>query len=94
MVAFAYERQRLSQGDLVVVECSHQCNVRLVDDFNFEQYRSGREHRYYGGFYRMFPVRLVVPRDGYWNIVIDLGGNRATAKYKVNYIKSGAHVAA
>jgi hypothetical protein len=48
MVAFASESRQLSQGDLVVVECDHQCSVRLLDDYNFEQFRNGRQHRYYG----------------------------------------------
>lgn len=94
MVAFATERQQLKQGDLVVIECDHQCNIRLVDDDNFTQYKNGERHKYYGGFYRMFPARLVVPRDGYWNVVIDLGGNRAAAKYAINYIRSVAHAVA
>lgn len=94
MVAFAHERRLLNQGDVVVVECDRQCNVRLLDDHNFEQFRCGREHRYYGGFYRMFPARLVVPQSGNWNIVIDLGGNRAAAKFHVNYVQTNAHAAA
>jgi hypothetical protein len=90
MVAFTFESKQLNQGDLVVVECDHQCNVRLLDEYNLEQFRNGRQHRYYGGFYHMFPVRLVVPKTGHWNIVIDLGGQRDTAKYRVDYFPAKA----
>jgi hypothetical protein len=94
MEAFAFESKQLSQGDLIVVECDRQCNVRLLDDLNFNKFRNGQQHRYYGGFYRMFPVRLVVPKTGHWNIVIDLGGNRDIAKYRVHYYPATVHVAA
>jgi hypothetical protein len=94
MVAFAHERRELRGGDVVVVECDHQCNVRLVDDDNFKLFQNGQEHRYYGGFYRMFPARIVVPNSGYWNIVIDLGGRRTTATYRVQYIESRDHAVA
>lgn len=94
MAAFATESRQLRQGDLVVVECDRQCNVRLLDDFNFEQFRKGNQHRYYGGFYRMFPVRLIVPKDGHWNVVIDLGGLQSSARYQVTYVPAKADVAA
>jgi hypothetical protein len=94
MVAFASESRQLSQGDLVVVECDHQCSVRLLDDYNFEQFRNGRQHRYYGGFYRTFPARLIVPKSGHWNIVIDLGGQRTKAKYRVSYFPAAVHAVA
>jgi hypothetical protein len=91
MSTFIRERQKLSQGDVVVVECDHQCDVRLTDDPNFDVFHRGQPHRYYGGFYRMFPARIVVPRSGYWNVIINLGGTRADAKYHIYYEKAEAH---
>jgi hypothetical protein len=88
MSDFIHAREYLSAGDLVVVQCSHQCNVRLTDDSNFQAYRSGRQHRAYGGFFRMLPARIAVPHDGYWNVTIDLGGGRANINYSINYIKA------
>jgi hypothetical protein len=84
--AFASEQRQLNQGDMVIVECDRQCNIRLVDDNNFEKLRNGNQHKYYGGFYRIFPARLVVPRSGHWNVVIDLGGQRNVAKYCIRYL--------
>jgi uncharacterized protein DUF1883/TIR domain-containing protein len=50
-------------------------NVRLLDPANFQAFRKGRQHRYYGGFYRRSPVRIPVPRDGRWHVTVDLGGH-------------------
>lgn len=45
---FVHSREHLSEGDIVVVECTHQCNVRLTDDSNFSKFKSGAAHRHYG----------------------------------------------
>ncbi len=49
-------------------------NVRLLDSTNFHAYRSGRRHRYYGGFYKRSPVCLAIPRAGRWHVAVDLMG--------------------
>jgi hypothetical protein len=94
MVAFIHDRQYLHQGDVVTVECDHQCNIRLLDDQNFEQFKHGRQHKYYGGFYRLLPARIVVPNTGYWNLALDLGGKRAHIRHSIKYIKSSQNTAA
>ena len=91
MPDFTGERTKLERGDLVVVDCDHQCNIRLLDDANFEEFRRGRRHKYFGGFYRWLPARIVVPNAGYWNVVVDLGGQRATANYRISYLKTRTH---
>jgi hypothetical protein len=84
---FIHAREYLHEGDIVIVHCSHQCNVRVMDDFNFDSYRYGDRHRFYGGFYRMLPARIAVPSDGYWNTTIDLGGGSANIRCNINYFK-------
>ncbi|MCA1378882.1 MULTISPECIES: DUF1883 domain-containing protein [unclassified Bradyrhizobium] len=88
MADYIHAREYLSSGDVVVVECSHQCNVIVMDDSNYSLYRTGRQYRYYGGHFTHFPARVSVPGDGHWNTVIDLGGGRANIRYNIGYIKS------
>lgn len=90
MSDFIHAREYLDEGDVVVVSCSHQCNVRLMDDSNFSYYRRGQGHRYYGGFFRVLPARIAVPHSGHWNVAIDLGGGRANIRYSINYLKAAA----
>ena len=85
---FIHSREYLHDGDVVVVNSSHQCNVRLTDDNNFQKYRSGRQFEGYGGFYQRLPARIAVPRDGHWNITLDLGGGTANIRYSINVIKN------
>ncbi|KQZ00190.1 hypothetical protein ASD45_04480 [Pseudolabrys sp. Root1462] len=90
MSNFIHSREFLSAGDIVIVECDHQCNVRVMDDANFQDYRRGGQHRYYGGFYQRLPARIAIPHDGYWNTTIDLGGGRANIRYNIGYLKNRA----
>src|ERR1700719_4119898 len=39
MSDFIHAREYLHQGDVVIVDCDHQCNVRLMDDSDFSSYR-------------------------------------------------------
>lgn len=45
MSDFIHAREQLKAGDLVIVDCSHQCNIRLMDDANFGRYRRGGRDR-------------------------------------------------
>jgi len=87
MADFLHQREHLSVGDIVAVNCSHQCNVMLLSDGNFSAYRSGRGFDYYGGRYKRFPVRLSPPSSGYWNVVLDLGGGSARITHSIRIIK-------
>jgi len=61
-------------------------NVRLLDSSNFQHYKSGRQHRYYGGHATRSPVRLTIPNNGHWYIVIDTGGYRGRVKASVSML--------
>ena len=58
-------------------------NVILVDPVNLRRYQSGRPFLYTGGHYTRSPVRLEVPEDGHWYIVVDLGGYRGRVRATV-----------
>lgn len=85
---FIHAREHLKRGDIVEVDCSHQCNVRLTTDSHFSNFRNGRQHRYHGGFYKQLPARIAAPSDGFWNITIDLGGGSAQYRYSINIIRN------
>lgn len=61
-------------GDVIEVTLDHAANVKLMDSSNFSNYRSGNQHRYYGGHATRSPVRLSVPHSGHWHLAVDLGG--------------------
>lgn len=75
-------------GDTVLVELSRAANVRLLDGPNFQRFRSGRRHQFYGGQARVSPCRLVVPRDGQWHVVVDLGGYAGSVRASVSIVRN------
>lgn len=85
---FIHSREYLEVGDTVVVNCSHQCNIMLTDDHNFQRYKSRGQFEYFGGNFKMLPARITVPRSGYWNITIDLGGGSASIRHSIQVIRA------
>jgi hypothetical protein len=90
MTKFIHAREWLDEGDLVIVNCDHQCNVLLTDDINFQNYRSHRGFNYFGGHFKILPARVQVPSTGFWNVTIDLGGSLAGFRYGIQYMKVAA----
>jgi len=83
---FLHKREHLNSGSIVEVDCSHQCNIILMDDNNFSKYKSGQEFRHFGGHFKKFPARIQVPSTGYWNVVLDLGGGSANIRHSIRFI--------
>jgi hypothetical protein len=71
MIDVIYKKKFLRRGDIARGTCDRPCNFKIMDDFNFQRYKSGTEYSCHGGFYRVFPARVVIPSDGDWNIVGD-----------------------
>ena len=70
-----YDLGQRQGGEVVEVSLSGSAtNVRLMDGSNFQNYRAGRQHHYFGGHATRSPVRLQIPHSGHWYVVIDLGG--------------------
>jgi hypothetical protein len=90
MTNFIAAREFLARGDVVLVQCSHQCNVLVMDDQNFQAYRQRKKCTYYGGFFKAFPAKVAVPANGHWNTVIDLGGKQAEISHTIQYVRQKA----
>lgn len=44
-----YDFGNVERGRIVEVILDAQANVRLLDSSNFNAYKNGRQHKYYGG---------------------------------------------
>ena len=70
-----YDLHQCSRGDRIQVSLKgNAANVRLMDSSNYNNYRAGRQHHYYGGYVKRSPIVLTVPSSGHWYVTIDLGG--------------------
>ena len=57
-----------------------------MDSSNLQNYRSGRQHRYWGGLITRSPARLTIPRAGTWYVTVDLQGLRGQARSSIRVI--------
>ncbi len=86
-----YDLGYQQRGTVVEVTLSGSAaNVRLLDSSNFQSFRSGRQHRYYGGLITRSPARLVVPHSGSWHITVDMQGLRGQTLSSVRTIPAEA----
>jgi len=83
---FIHGREYLNSDQSYRVNCDKKCYIRVMNDHNFNRYRSGQGYSYYGGFYGRMPAIIRPPHAGYWNVVIDLGGASGTISYSLEVI--------
>lgn len=82
-----YDLKHLKRGQIVEVTLrGNAANVLLLDSSNFASYKAGRRFRYYGGQATRSPVRIPVPQNGRWYVVIDLGGYGGQVRSAVNVL--------
>ena len=74
---FIHQREHLNEDDIVVIQSSQMCNIRLMNDANFRSFKNGGRHTYHGGAFDTFPARITAPSTGFWNITIDTVTSRA-----------------
>lgn len=70
----------------VEVSLNTQANVKLMDEHNYQRYRRGDRHQYFGGRAVRSPIRLQPPHSGHWHVVIDLGGGSGRVQSSVRLV--------
>lgn len=79
-----YDLGHKQRGQIVEVTLSgNAANVRLMDYSNFQNYKNGRQHTYFGGLARRSPVRIAIPNSGHWYVTVDLQGLGGSVKSAV-----------
>jgi hypothetical protein len=63
---------------------------RVTDSSNLQNYRSGRQHTYYGGLIRRSPARIPIPNSGHWHVAIDMQGLAGQARASIRVIPAAA----
>ena len=70
-----YNLGNLEKGNIVELTLKgNAANVLLLNSSNYNNYKNGRRYKYYGGYVKSSPYRIVVPSNGRWFVVINLGG--------------------
>jgi hypothetical protein len=81
-----YDLKQRSAGETVEVQLSAAANVLLLDSSNYLSFRADRRHNYYGGLAKRTPVRLQIPRNGHWYLVIHMAGLRGSVRHSMRIL--------
>ena len=81
-----YDLGHRNKGEIVEVKLTAAANVRLMDFSNYNNYKNGGRHHYYGGYVKQSPYRIAIPTSGHWYVTIDLGGYSGTVKHNVRVL--------
>ncbi len=81
-----YDLGNLKRGEIVEVTLTSGANVRLMDSSNFNSYKSGRKHKFYGGLAKKSPLRIAVPSSGHWYVAVDMQGLRGSTNASVRVV--------
>ncbi len=82
-----YDLGQLNGGETIEVLLSgNSANVKLMDSFNFQNYKNSRNHEYFGGHVTKSPFRVTVPNIGHWYITIDLGGFKGNVSSSIRIL--------
>ncbi len=82
-----YDIGNLSRGTTIEVTLQGRAaNVRLLDSSNFQKYKAGRKHQYYGGLVSRSPARLTIPRNGHWHVTVDMQGLRGQVRSSIRIL--------
>ncbi len=80
---FLHYEVNLNTAKAVRVTLDRQANVRILDSNNFQKYRNGQSHNYYGGLATRSPMILRAPHSGHWHVIIDLGEDAGSVSASV-----------
>lgn len=76
-------------GDVVEVALQgNAANVMLMERHDFESYQRGSNFRYVGGYFKRSPVRLAVPSNGHWFVVVDIAGYPGHVKASIKLLSA------
>lgn len=83
-----YDLGYKKKGEIVEVTLTAAANVRLMDTSNFNNYKNGRKHDYYGGLVTKSPFHLAIPSSRNWYLTVDLQGLRGSTKSSIRMLPS------
>jgi len=82
-----YDLGQLEEGKVIeVILQGNSANVKLMNSLNFQNYKRGGKHQFYGGHITRSPFNLSVPSFGRWYITIDLGGYSGNIKSSIRIL--------
>jgi hypothetical protein len=84
-----YDLKMQRAGTLIEVSLGAVNNVRLMTDSNFKRFSETQPYKFIGGVTKKSPVRLAIPENGHWHVIVDAEGHHGLADSSVKMVEPG-----
>lgn len=81
---FLYKQYPAKKKEVLEVTIDRSTKVKFMTAAEFKRYKNGRTHNYYGGTFDGPEVRLVVPFDSIWHVVVEKGTHQEPIQLKAS----------
>jgi hypothetical protein len=81
-----YDLKLQRAGTAVEVTLNGVNNVRLMTAVNFQRFTERLDFKFIGGVAKRSPIRLVVPENGHWHVIVDMEGHHGLAESAVKVL--------
>ncbi|MFB9952296.1 DUF1883 domain-containing protein [Rhizobium puerariae] len=81
-----YDLKPQRAGTTIEVTLNAVNNVRLMTSVNFQRFTELLDFKYIGGVAKKSPIRLVIPENGHWHLIVDMEGHHGLAESSVKLI--------
>jgi hypothetical protein len=85
-----YDLKPQRAGTAIEVTLSVVNNVRLMNAANYQRFTERLDFKYVGGVARKSPIRLVIPENGHWHLIVDMEGHHGLAESAVKMLTGPA----
>lgn len=81
-----YDLKEQRAGTVIEVTLSAVNNVRLMSAGNFQRFREKLDFKFVGGVAKKSPIKLTIPENGHWYLVVDMEGHHDLATTSVKMV--------
>lgn len=81
-----YDLQDIREGVVIEITLSAIANVRLMTHADFDLFKNARKHKFVGGVAKKSPIRLKIPKDAHWHVVVDMEGHKGTVESSIRVV--------
>lgn len=84
-----YDLGYVECGKKVEVKLSNSAIIRIMDYRNYQEYKSGNDHKFLGGYVSGKTHISIIPHNEQWYVVVDLGGYSGQISSDVRILPDG-----
>ena len=81
-----YDLKPQRAGTIIEVTLNGVHNVRLMTAANYQRFTEQLDFKFVAGVAKKSPLRIAVPENGHWHLVVDMEGHHALAESSVRLV--------